>query len=469
MAHQRWNEQGRDDERGSTRDDRGGRRDRFGDGDEARGTYGRRQFSDDANQGGYAQGQYARERGRHEQSGYGHGGRDGQGSAGQGGRREHWMGSDDERLRADWESSRYGSGGGWSRNEQGGGSGGGNREGGWGREGGGRGGDVSRGGFAQPGYDDRNRWSGRDDEHRGNFGRGFTPRARDLVGGGRSDQRGVSWTAERGPEGEPRWSRERGDEDRGSDRSRRYGGERAYDRDRGFGGERAQAGERGYGGERGGYGNERGYGSERGGYGSERGGRGNERGTGGERSFGAREEPRYRAEPGGRPGGSPWHADDDRSPSGGYGRSGRSGGDYGRFDNDDQDIRVHGGRLKSRDDDDHRYGMGLQGGAGRGRWVTDPRVDDDEERFEGRERGSWGRQVWAEDERYQTRGGPEARRPDDRDDENRFRRSDEAEPWRSHGRSDRDRDEEDRGGSPVPWRTGNLGARGWSDRDRNVN
>ena len=84
MAHQRWNEQGRDDERASTRDDREERRDRFGDGDEARGTYGRRQFSDDANQGGYAQGQYARERGRHEQSGYGHGGRDGQGGAGQG-------------------------------------------------------------------------------------------------------------------------------------------------------------------------------------------------------------------------------------------------------------------------------------------------------------------------------------------------------------------------------------------------
>ena len=170
---------------------------------------------------------------------------------------------------------------------------------------------------------------------------------------------------------------------------------------------------------------------------------------------------RHRLEPSRRPGGSPWHGEGDRS----FGGYGRSGGDYGRFDNDDQDIRVHGGRFKGRDDDDQRYGMGLQGGAGRGRWVTDPRIDEDEEVFEARERGNWGRQVWAEEDRYQTRGDLD--RGDDR-----ARRGDEGAPWRTHGRSDRDRDQ-DRdqggGGSPVPWRGGNLGARGWSDRDRNVN
>src|SRR5690606_6332343 len=96
----------------------------------------------DANQGGYAQGQYARERGRHEQSGHGHGGRDVQGGAGQGGHRQHGMGQDDDRARSGWESSRY----------------------------------------AQHGYDDRGRWGGRDDEHRGHFGRGFDARGRDRVG-----------------------------------------------------------------------------------------------------------------------------------------------------------------------------------------------------------------------------------------------------------------------------------------------
>jgi len=56
MAQQRWNEQGRDDERRSTWDDREAPRDRFEASDGSRGTVGRRQFSDDANQGGHARG-----------------------------------------------------------------------------------------------------------------------------------------------------------------------------------------------------------------------------------------------------------------------------------------------------------------------------------------------------------------------------------------------------------------------------
>src|SRR5690606_33158969 len=134
-----------------------------------------------------------------EQSGHGNGGRDAQGGHGQGSHRQHWMASDDDRNRPDWERTRYGERGGWARSDEGGGAGGGHREGGWGREGGsgreggwGRegGGGADRGGFAQHAHDDRSRWSGRDDEHRGNFGRGFSSsvgggaRGRDLVGRG---------------------------------------------------------------------------------------------------------------------------------------------------------------------------------------------------------------------------------------------------------------------------------------------
>jgi hypothetical protein len=424
MANQRWDHRGRDDDRGSYRggDDRF--RGRGDDGDDRRflggGSYGQRQFSDDTSQRGYAQGRYEQGRidqgryeqgryeqgrldGRHEpgrpqdgdhrdrpnagrgrdwgdfaqtrehggfersraadgrlegeryrqqghgqeglgrhgqrgdrQGGYGDGGRDGQGSPGQGGHRAHWMASDDDRNRGDWESTRFGDRGGWARGDQGGGTLRGQREGSWSGD------------------------AGRYDEHRGNFGRGDRGRGRDLEGRGYGDERAMSG----------HWDDARMRDDRAWD-----GGDRGWSA-------REHREPRPYPASR------------------EGGGR-----------WDREDDQRYRFDVGRRPGGSAWHGDD-TSPSGGIGQYGRSAGDYGRFDNDDQDIRLHGGRFKSRDDDDHRYGMGLQGGAGRGRNVIDDR--DLEDRDGTSDRGDWGRQVWAEDERWHTRGGEQHRRPDDR-------------------------------------------------------
>lgn len=393
MANQRWDHRGRDEDRGSYRGDDDRYRSRGDDRDDRRfqggGSYGQRQFFGDTNQGSYAQGRYDQGRvdqgryeqgrldGRHEpgrpQDGdhrdrphvgrgrdwgdfaeprehggfersraadgrlegerYWHQGRDGDGRPGQGGHRAHWMESGDDRNRGDWESTRFGNRGGWAR----------------------------------------------EDEHRGNFGRGDRGRGRDLVGRGYGDERAVSG----------HWEDARMRDERSWDGGDRGWSQRAQ-RDH-IGGHQTRSRDdrepRPYPGSR------------------EGGGR-----------WDREDDQRYRVDAGRRPGGSPWHGPswqgDDRSPSGGIGQYGRSAGDYGRFDNDDQDIRVHGGRFKSRDDDDHRYGMGLQGGAGRGRNVIDDR--DIEDRDGNTDRGAWARQVWAEDERWHTRGGEQHRRPDDR-------------------------------------------------------